>query len=548
MDALTTSRAARYGSRVERPALRVGVLHDFQRDDGGAAFEWAVRLGIEPVARQGRLPSPIEFVHEPAHGGEQPIARAFARLVEQGVLAILGPALTDGALAIRPLADAAGVPCINYAGNDQARGEYLFHFQIGSLEDEPPLLVGDLVGRGVARLVIQDASEVGRRLAAFFVAAAVAAGCKVVAHTVVEIDGSGAARAVADARAAGAEALVSLGFWRAAQAAARELRAQAWLVPALANSALMYGHADPAWALDWEGWTYADTYDEANPRFAALARRAAADGRACGQAKRAPMTWPSARRGDRPRAGAENRVGLRAGLERVKALPTATGRAATVMGFGTGTAAPSRARIWSCANGGRAVGHARGDVMSGEARGPDAVTGASRGTAGRSPSASRRAAPRSCARRGRRPRIRRSPRNDSRDRRRHRQAGDARSRCVATSAVPTVRPGRAHAEQFGRVDVLVNNAMAPTLPLDDLTLESWDESMTANVRPDRPGETGRAADAGAGRRQHHQHRPAVPTMRPPPRCRRDSSLLGRQSGDGTLHDRARAELVERGIA
>ena len=38
-------------------------------------------------------------------------------------------------------------------------------------------------------------------------------------------------------------------------------------------------------------------------------------------------------------------------------------------------------------------------------------------------------------------------------------------------------------EQFGRVDVLVNNAMAPTrCRFDDLSLESWDESMTANVR------------------------------------------------------------------
>ena len=38
-------------------------------------------------------------------------------------------------------------------------------------------------------------------------------------------------------------------------------------------------------------------------------------------------------------------------------------------------------------------------------------------------------------------------------------------------------------ERFGRVDVLVNNAMAPTRGLfDALSLEAWDESMTANVR------------------------------------------------------------------
>jgi NAD(P)-dependent dehydrogenase (short-subunit alcohol dehydrogenase family) len=37
--------------------------------------------------------------------------------------------------------------------------------------------------------------------------------------------------------------------------------------------------------------------------------------------------------------------------------------------------------------------------------------------------------------------------------------------------------------EFGRVDVLINNAMAPTRgSFDETTLEMWDESMTANVR------------------------------------------------------------------
>src|SRR5262249_33340379 len=37
--------------------------------------------------------------------------------------------------------------------------------------------------------------------------------------------------------------------------------------------------------------------------------------------------------------------------------------------------------------------------------------------------------------------------------------------------------------EFGRVDVLLNNAMAPTRgSFDETTLDMWDESMTANVR------------------------------------------------------------------
>jgi NAD(P)-dependent dehydrogenase (short-subunit alcohol dehydrogenase family) len=38
-------------------------------------------------------------------------------------------------------------------------------------------------------------------------------------------------------------------------------------------------------------------------------------------------------------------------------------------------------------------------------------------------------------------------------------------------------------ERFGRVDILVNNAMAPTRGLfDETSLDMWDESMTTNVR------------------------------------------------------------------
>src|SRR5512135_2161151 len=97
--------------------LRVGILHDFPRADGGAAFEWAVRLGFGEVSA-ARLPYPIAFVHENATSS---VAAAFARLIEQEVIAILGPALTDGALAACPLADDAGVVCLNYAGDDEAR-------------------------------------------------------------------------------------------------------------------------------------------------------------------------------------------------------------------------------------------------------------------------------------------------------------------------------------------------------------------------------------------------------------------------------------------
>ena len=320
---------------MDHAPLRVGILHDFPRPDGGAAFEWAVRLGVAEVEASGRLPRPLVFLHEPAHGGAHVLASAFARLVDQGVVAILGPAITDGALAVRALADDARVVCINYAGNDQARGAYLFQFQIGSLEDEPAVLVDDLVRRRLSRVaLVHDTSAVGRRMADFFALAAGAARIELATVTRVEPDGTGTAEAVAVARNAAPDAMVFVGFWQGAHAVAQARGAQRWTVPALANSALMYGHADAAWARDWEGWTYVDTYSETNPRWVAVAAAAAGAGRSAGPGDAAGYDMGRLLAEGIARAPELTSAGIRAGLERVKALPAATGRAGTLMGFG----------------------------------------------------------------------------------------------------------------------------------------------------------------------------------------------------------------------
>jgi ABC-type branched-subunit amino acid transport system substrate-binding protein len=311
--------------------VRVGVLHDHPRPDGGASFEWAVRLGIGEVDASGRLPVPVLLLHEPAHDD---VAAAFARLVDRGVLAILGPAITDAALAVRPLVDEAGVPCIHYAGTDEARSPWLFQFQMGSLEDEPALLVDHLVRRGLGRAVlVQDTSRVGNRMATFFREAATAR-CELAAHLRVAPDGADIGPAVAAARRAEPDALAFVGFWRAAHRLAVEMKAHGWTVHAVANSALMYGHADRKWARDWDGWTYVDTFSEANPRFAELSRTAAGVGRTAGPGEAGAYDMGRLLAEGIARAPELTRAGLRAGLERVKALPAATGRAGTLMGFG----------------------------------------------------------------------------------------------------------------------------------------------------------------------------------------------------------------------
>ena len=292
------------------PDVRVGVLHDVPTRDGGASFEKTVRRGMQEVVESGRLDAQVEIVHAactglPLPGGSaHAVETAFRELVERGVVAILGPAISDNALIARPLADAAHIPTLNYSGSDETRSEYGFHYQIGSLEDEPSFLAANLGARGLTRVAVEhDRSYVGRRMAGFFEDAAAVAGLAVASR-------------------AGASAIVSLGMWDTARRLAGEHPEQ----PVVANSALIYGHHDPAAAREWEGWAYPDTYSEANEIYAGLGEEGPAVagyydlGRLIGEGM--------------ARARVLTGRGVLDGLEQVKAMPAASGEPGTLMGFG----------------------------------------------------------------------------------------------------------------------------------------------------------------------------------------------------------------------
>src|ERR1700733_1276200 len=161
--------------------ILVGVLYDFPQIDGGALFEDAVRIGIDEVAASGRLDRALELVPRHAHGLPAGTAfdveKTFTELVDAGVLVILGPTVSDNGLIVGPMADAAGVPSINYPGGERTRGEYMFHYQVGSLEEEPAVMARYAADQGRASVAVAyDNSPVGRRYAESFAEACGALG------------------------------------------------------------------------------------------------------------------------------------------------------------------------------------------------------------------------------------------------------------------------------------------------------------------------------------------------------------------------------------
>lgn len=317
--------------------LVVGVL----LDHGGpeSPMIGLVRRRLEEATAAGRLDRPVRVVVESVQGLPRGSAAAveagFERLSGAHPLVVLGPSITDNALVVRELADRAGLPCCNWSGSERSRSEWMFHYQIGSLEEEPRLLADHLADRGARRLVlVQDRSPVGARYASFFEEAAAELDLVLVARRLVSPVATDLAGVVDDLRARPADVVVYLGLGLSAGALGAAMATGGWQPPVVANSALMFGWANPAWTRHWEGWTYVDAWSEENPRLAALLE---AEG---GGAPASPTMLAA---GDdlgrlltAALAGAElpRRAEVKESFERVKCLPASLGLPGTTMGFG----------------------------------------------------------------------------------------------------------------------------------------------------------------------------------------------------------------------
>ena len=316
--------------------IRIGFLYDYPQGDD--LFSSSVRLGLDEVAATGRLDRDIEFVERHARGlpsgSEHDIKRAFAELDEDGAVAIVGPSISDNALIAAPLCDEARIPAINYSGGERTRSQWMFHYQVGSLEEEPPVLAQRMVERGLGRAaVVFDQSPVGRRYAECFEAARARLGLEVTGTASISALAESADDLLARLRGGNPDVLVYLGLGVSSRAVALARAALAWDVPVLANSALMFGYARRDWRDGYAGWEYVDTIADDNLRRASLREispRAGGGPIGCAAYDIGRLLGEGIAQSDHL-----TRAGIADGLRRVKQLPATSGYEGTLMGFGT---------------------------------------------------------------------------------------------------------------------------------------------------------------------------------------------------------------------
>ena len=293
---------------------RIGILNDMTDaplpvSGPGDVTTWIERE-IAALRRAGRFEAPVELVHAyglglPA-GTAEAVERAFRQLADAGVCLIVGPAIGDNALVATPLAEQMRIPTINWAGAERARGQYMFHHQVGSHEDESLVMARHMAGLGCRRLgVVHDLSPIGTR------------------HLKYLQDEA----AVLDA---GPDGFVYLGLGLSAPPVAQAVRD--WHGPRIMNTAGLRGyHGDFARTCD--RWLYIDMHSDANQTLQALMRAmsappeqalAVAKGHDIGRLVAEGLA----------RAPDFSREGLREGLEQVKWLSAAEGAEGTLLGFG----------------------------------------------------------------------------------------------------------------------------------------------------------------------------------------------------------------------
>jgi branched-chain amino acid transport system substrate-binding protein len=256
--------------------IKLGYLFDFKlpaefpqemRDDLTKTFDLVFDEGL----KQGIIDRPVQIVFREVEGlpkgSIKAVIDAFGELVDEGCLAVFGPAVTDNTVPTREaIEERFRVPAISITGAEEWLGEWTFALPMGSMSDEPIFWAQLLAKDGHTEVgVLVEQSLVGESYVKSFRRACRAAGVRIVAEQPVAQTAQDITDAVRKLHDAKAPAIVHCGFGFGVVQINPALAALGWDPPRYTGTAFQNAWLHPLMWNAFLGWTGVDQYDEANP-------------------------------------------------------------------------------------------------------------------------------------------------------------------------------------------------------------------------------------------------------------------------------------------
>lgn len=236
------------------------------------------QIALEDAQRREILDYDVEFIEAEGEGlptgSTQSVTDAWKRLADQGVIAIVGPAAADNAMAVKEVADEYQVPTVSITATSYVTSEWCFSVSWGSGPEDAFRMIDWLKAQGVKSVgIIWDTMWHSGEFVEFLRIAGKRAGIRVTSEerismriremgTPSDLQMRQAREAIANIRSSGPEAL-AVATALATSAVGRALNETDWNVPVVCNNSLGIGRGPKAQG-SMDGWVGTSVYDERN--------------------------------------------------------------------------------------------------------------------------------------------------------------------------------------------------------------------------------------------------------------------------------------------
>ncbi|OBK43156.1 ABC transporter substrate-binding protein [Mycobacterium sp. 1081908.1] len=325
-------------------AARIGLLFDYLDGDGGYDQNVlpSLQLVVDDYVQRGVVDRPVEFVVRAVqglpNGSFRAVRDAFFELIEEDVLVIFGPWVSENGVALRRYVEDLGqVPIITMGASENMLGEWVFGLPAGSMEEEPIIMATVAALDGCRTVGIAfESSLIGDEYLRTARVACKDVGLDITAEVAIPQVQTNKRKAMAELAVHRPDGILHVGFGLGIPGMNVALTEIGWLPPRYTTTAFEFATTSRWWLEQLAGWIGLDQFDERNTIGRAfLDRFEARHGHRpeyffpvyCCDVGRVMMTALATAR---PLTGG----GVKAALERIKMMPAASGAPGTRVGFG----------------------------------------------------------------------------------------------------------------------------------------------------------------------------------------------------------------------